>query len=126
MGTTLKQIFKMENGDQFNALNVFSPDGRLIQLEHAHKSSDQGTLITFACCKESIAIAFDLKSINPLKIPNELVYLIDENIYLSFSGLRPDSLKIIDRARFLCRNYKYNNLVDIPIQNLAKLLSEYM
>lgn len=110
-----------------NQLNTFSPDGRLIQLEHAQKSSDQGTLICYTTNKEQAIIFFDLKNQDKMKIQETLVHEINKNqIYLCFSGLRPDSIKIIDKARLLCRIWAYNHKEEISINILTKLLGDYI
>jgi 20S proteasome subunit alpha 4 len=48
----------------------------------------------------------------------------DQNFYMSFSGLAPDSHVIIEQARIICRNYRYNNGEDITLHQLASHLSD--
>merc|ERR1711915_762775 len=125
---------KMDTSDFDNKLNVFSPDGRLLQIEHAQKSSDQGTLISFCLNQEKAAIFFNLKYEDNLKIREKMVHLInkaDDNtgqgsIFLSFSGLRPDSYRIIEHARYLCRVWAYSYGQEISISILAKKLATYI
>lgn len=159
----------MEGSDFDSVLNVFSPDGKLLQLEHAQKASDQGTLLTFAISEETVSVFCELKNKEKNKIMEMCVHEInkpdiphvktiyfqggkndssnfsgvggdataispmcgtnDESsgpIYMCFSGLRPDSQKILWEARWMCRNWAYVNLKEINVSTLAKLLANYL
>lgn len=112
-----------------DALAVFSPDGRLIQVENAQKASDQGNLIAFSCVSKRISVTFDQRLLDRMRIePSIKLHLIDadQNIWLAFSGLRPDALRIISEARYLARQYRYTYMVDISLRQLAGELAMYM
>lgn len=158
----------MEGPDFDSVLNVFSPDGKLLQLEHAQKASDQGTLVTFAISDDTLAIFCELKNkeknkimemciyeVNRLDSPNIKTISFSGNksssrfgnimkgikeesgatedingscgpIYMCFSGLRPDNMRILWEARWMCRNWAYVNLKEINVSTLAKLLANYL
>lgn len=112
-----------------HALAVFSPDGRLIQVENAQKASDQGNLIAFSCNNKRISITFDQRILDKMRIePKVKMHLIDAdlNFWLAFSGLRPDSLDIISETRYIARQYRFRFLVDITLRQLAAELAMHM
>lgn len=108
-------------------LGVFSPDGRLIQVEYAQNASIQGPIAIIKKTNNLIEIAYDNRQSNSLHIPMSKLHIVDEdrNIYLLFSGLRPDSLLVKSKAISICRNYKYNTSEDISFVILAKKIAEY-
>ncbi len=108
-------------------LGVFSPDGRLIQVEYAQNASTQGPIIIVQKVSNGIKIAYDNRQATSLYIPMPKVHILDRDrsIYILFSGLRPDSLMVRSKAISICRNYKYNVTEDIPLKILAKRIGEY-
>lgn len=112
-----------------SALAVFSPDGRLIQVENAQKASDQGNLIVFSCTDTAISITFDQRIIDHMRIePLIKPYIVDaeQNIWLAYSGLRPDALDIIDKARLFTHRHRYLYMTNIRLHQLASALARYM
>lgn len=107
-------------------LGVFSPDGRLIQVEYAQHASTQGSCMALQAINGAVHVIFENHQANPLLVPQERVHCIDSdrNIYMVFSGLRPDTLLVISEAITLCRNYKYNSSVDISIDMLARRIGQ--
>lgn len=109
------------------ALAIFSPDGRLLQVERAYLASSQGPALIFTIHPDCIKIAME-KRPNALVIEDELskISLIDplQNFFLSFSGLSPDSSEIKRSAIWMCRNYKYTTGENISIMQLAEKIAD--
>lgn len=108
-------------------LGVFSPDGRLIQVEYAQHASNQGVTIVLQCLESSIHIAYEKRSTNPLVIPMSKIHEIDldRHFCLIFSGFKADSLCVIDEALNIVHNYKHTTSEDISLEILARKISEY-
>lgn len=108
-------------------LAVFSPDGRLIQVEYAQQASEQGSLVVFAVDSEKISVSVERKSTNKLLVEHTKLIPISEvlGIWMSYSGLKPDTYLIVNAARMICRNHKINTGEDITIDQLARHLSDY-
>lgn len=109
-------------------LALFSPDGRLIQVERAHHASEQGALVAFTKNNERISICIERRLSSKMLVedPSSKLVLIDPitNIYASFSGLSPDANYIKRQAILIARQYKYDTTEDITIVQLATLLAE--
>ncbi len=97
------------------AITVFSPDGKLYQVEYAAENIKKGwTTIgikskyggVLAAEKRRIATLIDMSMI-------EKIYLIDTHIGASFAGLAADGRILIDYARRVAMNYRF--IYDEPI-----------
>ncbi|KRH93326.1 20S proteasome, regulatory subunit alpha type PSMA7/PRE6 [Pseudoloma neurophilia] len=69
----------MEDGDFDNALNVFSPDGKLLQLDHAQKSSEQSKALIFVNNGKSIVI-FTEKKNNQAMVNEQIIQTVNDSI----------------------------------------------
>ncbi|KAI5151789.1 20S proteasome subunit alpha 4 [Enteropsectra breve] len=106
---------------------VFSPDGRLIQVEYAQKASEQGGIAIIEATGDSINIVYESRQANPLHIPTPKIHPVDpeRGIYILFSGLKPDTLPIEKIALNLICNIKYSTSVDVELEDLARKIGEF-
>ncbi|KAF7682464.1 Proteasome subunit alpha type-7 [Astathelohania contejeani] len=111
------------------SLAVFSPDGRLIQVEYAQQSSEHGSLVVFAVGSDHISLSLEKRTTNKMLLDEEIQKLVtidsELGIYMTFSGLTPDSYVIISRARLICRNYRYSTGEDITLTQLVERIGEF-
>nr|8ADN_C Chain C, Proteasome subunit alpha type-4 [Vairimorpha necatrix]8ADN_Q Chain Q, Proteasome subunit alpha type-4 [Vairimorpha necatrix] len=110
-----------------NALGIFSPDGRLIQVEYAQQASEQGSLVVFSSDTNEICLSIETKTHNKMLIDQNKLLPVDKdlNIWYTFSGIKPDSYKVLNEARLICRNYKIKTGTNISFDELAYELSLY-
>jgi 20S proteasome subunit alpha 4 len=110
-----------------NSLGVFSPDGRLIQVEYAQHASNQGVTVVLECLENSIQIAYEKRSSNPLLIPANKIHKVDLDRHFSmiFSGFKADSLLVVEEAIGLIYNYKHTTSEDISLEKLAKKIAAF-
>lgn len=110
-----------------NNLGIFSPDGRLIQVEYAQQASEQGSLVVFSSVEGKICVSVEIKTQNKMLVDSMKLFKVDtdQNIWMSYSGLKPDSDKVLNNARIICRNYKIQTGEDISIDALAYKLSKF-
>jgi 20S proteasome subunit alpha 4 len=103
-------------------VGVFSPDGRLIQVEYAQNASSQGGLAVIGIQADDVFVIYETSVTNSLLIPESRIKIIDEDcgIYMIFSGLKPDGCLVVDAARSICRNHKYLTGGNISIEELAR------
>ncbi|MEM2208113.1 MAG: archaeal proteasome endopeptidase complex subunit alpha [Sulfolobales archaeon] len=101
------------------AITVFSPDGKLYQVEYASENIRKGwTTIAMKTSKGGVIVAekrkiaplIDMKSV-------EKVYIIDTHIGASFAGLAADGRVLIDYARQVAMNYRfiYDEQIDVEL-----------
>lgn len=108
-------------------LGIFSPDGRLIQVEYAQHASNQGGTIILQANKDRIDVCYETRMTNPLLIQMSKIHVVDQerNIYMIFSGFKPDSLVVIQETISIICNYKYSTSEDISLNMLAKRVAKF-
>ncbi|MFQ5815147.1 MAG: archaeal proteasome endopeptidase complex subunit alpha [Candidatus Hydrothermarchaeaceae archaeon] len=109
------------------AITVFSPDGRLFQVEYAREAVKRGTTSLGIRYKDGVLLAVDKRITSKLVVAKsiEKIFQIDENIAASTSGLVADARVLVDRARVEAQNNRvlYNESIDIEI--LAKKICDF-
>ena len=106
---------------------LFSPDGRLIQVENAQHSTRQGCTMVFHADGDRVIVVHENRQTNPLLLPMPRFFEVDyeRRIYIAYSGLRPDATRVTNEAIALCRNYRYSVGEDIRLETLARKIGEY-
>jgi len=110
---------------------TWSPEGKVYQVEYAGKHVDnKGSLALAICCKDGVVLANQIQMIHrTVKYPSptfEVIHAIDDNLCLSFCGMRPDGRCLVSRAREECQSYKDNFGLKITADLLATRVGSYM
>ncbi len=97
------------------AITIFSPDGKLYQVEYAFEAVRRGWTTVGVKSKSGVVIAAEKRKITPLMDIRgvEKIFIIDEHVGLSFAGLVADARVLIDYARL--RAIQHRLLYDEPI-----------
>lgn len=110
------------------AITVFSPDGRLFQVEYAREAIKKGSTALGIRFKNGVVLISDKKSRSRLVEQNsmEKIQLIDDYVSTVTSGLVADARILIDLARISVQQEKitYGSLVNI--ENLVKRVADQM
>lgn len=90
------------------AITIFSPDGRLIQVEYALETVKRGTISIGMACKEGAILGAE-EGFGPLQDEgySKKLFLIDENIGSVVSGYVPDGRVLIEYAREIAQQYRF-------------------
>jgi proteasome alpha subunit len=80
---------------------MFSPDGRLLQVEYAKKTVRQGSTAIGMVCSDGVLLVADKRIVDKLVIPEsvEKVFKIDDHIAATASGIISDARVLIERAQ---------------------------
>jgi len=99
------------------AITMFSPDGRLLQVEYAKKTVKQGSTAIGVVCKDGVLLLADKRIVDPLIIPEaiEKIWQIDEHIGATASGILSDARVLIERAQLVAQRNRitYDSPVDV-------------
>ena len=110
------------------AITVFSPDGRLYQVEYAREAVKRGTTAVGIKCTDGVVLIVDKRVATRLLEPSsiEKIFKIDEHIGVASSGLVGDARALVDRARIESQinRVSYNEAIDV--ETLAKKLCDHM
>ena len=109
------------------AITVFSPDGRLFQVEYARVAVTRGTTTIGITFKDGVVLIADKRLSSRLIDPDsvEKVCEIDEHIGVTCSGLVADARIIIDYARVQSQINRVTYDEPILTSNLAKKVCDY-
>ncbi|KAI5181779.1 20S proteasome subunit alpha 4 [Nematocida sp. AWRm80] len=110
------------------ALSIFSPDGRIFQVEYAQLAAEKGSPVIFYTDGKTIGIAIEKRteSKNRILSDQDKFKEVETGIFLAFAGIWPDSLLTIDQAILIARRYSYRTGERIDIRKLSLELSDYI
>ncbi len=110
------------------AITVFSPDGRLYQVEYAREAVKRGTTAVGIKAKDGVVLIVDKRVSSKLLEPSsiEKIFKIDDHIGVASSGLVGDARALVDRARVECQINRVSYDERIEVEALAKKLCDHM
>ena len=108
-------------------ITVFSPDGRLFQVEYAREAGKKGTTTIGMKFKDGVILIVDKRISSRLVEPEsiEKIYDIDEYIGCASSGLVADARILVDDARKEAQVHKVNYGENIGVEMLTKKVCDY-
>ena len=109
------------------AITVFSPDGRLFQVEYAREAVKRGTTTVGLKFKDGVALIVDKRIASKLIEPTsiEKIFQIDEHIGCATSGLVADARVLVDNARVISQVNKVTYAEKIDLETLVKRLCDF-
>jgi proteasome alpha subunit len=107
-------------------ISIFSPDGRLFQVEYAREAVKRGTTSLGVKSSEGIVLVVDKRPSSKLVEPTsiEKIFQIDEHIGAATSGLVADARKLVEQARMESQINKITYNEPIPVEMLAKKICD--
>ena len=107
------------------AITVFSPDGRLYQVEYAIETVRRGTIAVGVKCKDGIVIAVEEKP-RKLQISEtaQKIFQIDDHVGVAAAGYIPDARSQVDNARFFSQSNKMIYDEPVDVETIAKHLAD--
>ena len=97
------------------AITMFSPDGRLLQVEYAKKTVRQGSTAIGMVCTDGVLLVADKRIVDKLIIPEsvEKIFQLDDHIAATASGILSDARVLVERAQV--RSQQHRVTYDTPI-----------
>ena len=107
------------------AITVFSPDGRLYQVEYAIETVRRGTIAVGIKTKNGIVIAVEEKP-RKLQISEtaQKIFQVDDHIGVAAAGYIPDARSQVDNARFFSQSNKLIYAEAVDVETVAKHLAD--
>lgn len=100
------------------AITIFSPDGRLFQVEYAIEAVRRGTTAIGVRCRDGVVLVVE-KRVLSLQEPEsvEKIFDIDLHVGAAIAGLTADARVLVDNARIQSQVNRlyYNEAISIPI-----------
>jgi len=109
------------------AITVFSPDGRLFQVEYAREAVKRGATAIGVKTKEAVLLLADRRVASKLLEVTtiEKIYRIDDHIYAATSGLVADARVLVERARVEAQINRLTYDEPISVKDLAKKICDF-
>jgi proteasome alpha subunit len=109
------------------AITVFSPDGRLFQVEYAREAVKRGTTTVGVKFKDGVVLIVDKRIASRLVEPEsiEKIFVIDDHIGCATSGLVADARALIDRARLDAQINEITYNEKIQVKTLVKRICDF-
>jgi len=106
------------------AIVVFSPEGRLYQVEYAYKAVENATTILGIVFKGGVVLSA-YKTTNKLLVPEstEKIIKVDEHIGIGFCGFVADAHSLIEYARIKAQINRITFNEPISVKSLAKAIA---
>lgn len=101
------------------AITMFSPDGRLLQVEYAKKTVRQGSTAIGMACSDGVLLVADKRIVDKMVIPEsvEKIFKIDDHIAATASGIISDARVLIERAQVRAQQHMVT--YDTPIDTIS-------
>jgi proteasome alpha subunit len=108
------------------ALTVFSPDGKLYQVQYALEAVKQGWSTLGIRVEEGVVLAAEKALIKPLMDINDIekISAIDEHVGVTFAGFGGDGRILIEYARLVAVQHRMTYGEPIPVEYLTKQVSD--
>ena len=107
------------------ALTIFSPDGRLYQVEYAIETVRRGTLAAGAKAVDGVVLFAEerLRKLQDVSLSQKL-FQVDDHVGAVAAGYVPDARILIDNARVTAQNHRILYDEPITVATLAKRLGD--
>jgi len=99
------------------AITMFSPDGRLLQVEYAKKTVKQGSTAIGMICSDGVVFITDKRIVDELIVADSLekIFKVDEHIAATASGILSDARVLIERSQLKAQQNRvtYDSPIDV-------------
>ena len=104
---------------------MYSPDGRIYQVEYAIETVKRGTLAIGVRSKDGVIMAVEEKP-RALQTSNvtQKIFQVDKHIGIAAAGYIPDARVQVDNARYFSQGNKMTYDEPVEIETVAKYLAD--
>jgi len=104
---------------------MYSPDGRIYQVEYAIETVKRGAIAIGLQAKDGIIIAVEEVS-RDLQVEDitQKIFQVDDHVGIAAAGYIPDARVMVDNARFFSQSNKLTYDESVEIEAVAKHLAD--
>ncbi len=108
------------------AITMFSPDGRLLQVEYAKKTVRLGNTAIGMVCKDGVLLVTDKRIVDKLVVPDaiEKIFKIDDHIIATAAGIISDARVLVSQAQVKAQQHKVTYDYPIDIVSIVKQICD--
>jgi proteasome alpha subunit len=119
----------MSRGREYDeAITIFSPEGRIYQVEYALELVKRGAPVAGVLTKEGIALAAVEVLQNNLEDPrfSKKLFEFDTHIAAVIAGLSPDARVLVREARYACQGNRMTYDEPINVESLVSSIGDIL
>ena len=122
------QVIAPEGMGYDRGVTIFSPDGRLFQVQYAMEAVRRGATVVGIKAKDGVVIIADKKVLHHLINPRsiEKIYEVDSHISAATIGLVADGRKLVDQARLEAQKHQVVYGEPITLKQIVHEISNFM
>ncbi|MEM2478905.1 MAG: archaeal proteasome endopeptidase complex subunit alpha [Candidatus Pacearchaeota archaeon] len=104
------------------ASTLFSPEGRIFQVEYAEKTVRLGADSMGFVCKDGVLLMADKRMLDSLMVGKSIfkIYEIDNHIIASAAGILSDARVLIERAQLYAQQHRVTFDDDVEIEAVVR------
>ena len=104
---------------------MYSPDGRIYQVEYAIETVKRGAIAIGLKAKNGVVMAVEEKS-RDLQVEDitQKIFQVDEHIGIAAAGYIPDARILVDSARFFSQSNTLTYDESVEVETVAKHLAD--
>ena len=109
-------------------ITIFSPDGRLYQVEYAREAVKRGTASVGVRAEDGVVLAADKRARSPLMEPEsvEKLHKADDHVGVASAGHVADARQLIDFARRQAQVNRLRYGEPMGIETLTKTITDHI
>jgi len=110
------------------AITVFSPDGRLFQVEYAKEAVRRGATAMGVVCTDGVVLVAHKNITSNLLVFESMkkIFKIDNHIAATASGLVADARRLVDMARLEAQKHRLTYNEPMTVEAVARQLCDTM
>jgi proteasome alpha subunit len=110
------------------AITIFSPEGRIYQVEYALELVKRGSPIVGIKCDEGVVLAAMEPKLSKLAAPSnsKKIFKIDDHIGVAIAGLSPDARVLIRQARLNSQGNRMTYDEPIDVEDLTSTVGDLL
>jgi proteasome alpha subunit len=117
----------MSRGREYDgAITIFSPEGRIYQVEYALELVKRGSPIVGVRSNEGVVLAALEPQLRKLAAPSnsKKIFKIDEHVGVAIAGLSPDARVLIRQARYAAQGNRMTYDEPIDVEDLTSSVGD--
>jgi len=106
---------------------IFSPEGRLYQVEYAMEAISHAGTCLGILAKDGILLAAERRNVNKLldnSIFSEKIYRLNEDMVCSVAGITSDANVLTNELRVIAQRYQLQYDEPVPVEQLVSTLCD--
>lgn len=105
--------------------SMFSPEGRLLQVEYAEKMVKKGFASIGMICSDGVVVVANKRFFDKLALPETVkIFEIDSHIAGTGAGMLSDARVLIDRAQLIAQQHRVTYDEAIDVESIVKEISD--